>query len=312
MPWSAAPLWPDAMEKRFEDWCRAVTDCVRFRPDRSGIARELAAHYEDHVRDLERLGYDRPLAEERSLRAMGDPEEVGRAMDKAHKPLLGWLWEVSRGILLLAVIAALLIMTDGTALLGQVRNSLFPREDVGGYEMNIESYRLLNQQEGQEIWTEMGTLTAEGPVKMGTYTLALEKGSWWRYNDQFYRGWCLLRVETTWPWQEMPEDILDDLRMTDDLGCSLTNERQGGGINERKDFQEELWDHWFRVSEAYNHIPKRDEPDTYFAQSSRDLGGGWWLMQMTVEGEKAPTWTELTYPWAGNNWGLRIRWEVAP
>ena len=301
------------MEKRFEDWCRAVTDCVRFRPDRAGIARELAGHYEDHVRDLERLGYAHELAMDRSLRAMGDAEKVGRAMDKAHKPVLGWLWEFSRAVLVLAVVAALLIMTGRTMLLGRVRNTSFPGEDVGGYEMELDFYRELNRQEGQEVWAEMGALTADGPVEIGNYyTLSLEKGSWWRYNDQYYRGWCLLRVETDWPWREMPEDVLDDLRMTDNLGRSLTNERQDGGINDRKDFREELWDRWFMVSEAYNHVPKRNEQDTYSIESARDLGGGWWLMQMTVKGKEPPAWTELTYPWAGNGWALRIRWEAAP
>ena len=61
MPSSAAHLLHDAMEKRFESWCWKVTDQVRFWPDRTEIAKELTAHYEDHVKDLERLGYDRPL-----------------------------------------------------------------------------------------------------------------------------------------------------------------------------------------------------------------------------------------------------------
>ena len=33
------------MDERFSDWCRAVTDRVRFRPDRRAIAQELRGHY---------------------------------------------------------------------------------------------------------------------------------------------------------------------------------------------------------------------------------------------------------------------------
>lgn len=84
----------------FQIWCETVTDCVRFKPDRYSIAEELKAHYEDHIKDLERIGYDTALAEERALLAMGDPEEIGRAMDRAHKPWLGWLWMVSRWLVL--------------------------------------------------------------------------------------------------------------------------------------------------------------------------------------------------------------------
>lgn len=82
--------------KSFDDWCGVVLRCVRFKPDREKIASELAAHYEDHVKDLRRIGYDEDLARSRALAAMGDAEEVGQGLDKAHKPWLGWLWEWSR------------------------------------------------------------------------------------------------------------------------------------------------------------------------------------------------------------------------
>ena len=34
-----------------------MMDQVWFKPDRADIEREVAAHYEDHVRDLVRLDY---------------------------------------------------------------------------------------------------------------------------------------------------------------------------------------------------------------------------------------------------------------
>lgn len=82
--------------KDFEYWCRDVLHCVRFHPDHVAIRKELKAHYEDHVKDLQRIGYEEALAESRALAAMGDAEEVGRGLDRAHKPWLGWLWEWSR------------------------------------------------------------------------------------------------------------------------------------------------------------------------------------------------------------------------
>lgn len=94
------------MRDAFQIWVDAVCEQVRFQPDRKGIARELRVHYEDHVRDLLRLGRDPALAEERALEAMGNAQEVGRALDRVHKPWLGWLWEVSR---LLVLLLALLL-----------------------------------------------------------------------------------------------------------------------------------------------------------------------------------------------------------
>lgn len=80
----------------FYKWCETAMGQVRFKPDRGAIRQELEDHYEDHVKDLERVGYAHTLARERALGAMGDPVEVGRALDKVHRPWLGWLWLVSK------------------------------------------------------------------------------------------------------------------------------------------------------------------------------------------------------------------------
>ena len=84
------------MRDDFQIWVDAVCGEVRFWPDREGIAKELRVHYEDHCKALERLSYEPDLAAERSLRAMGSPQEVGRALDRVHRPWLGWLWVLSR------------------------------------------------------------------------------------------------------------------------------------------------------------------------------------------------------------------------
>ena len=94
------------MRTDFRDWCRQVTDQVRFKPDREAIERELTAHYEDHVRDLERLDYPPELARQRALTAMGDPETIGKALDRVHKPWLGWLWRLSRWLLAVLAVTA--------------------------------------------------------------------------------------------------------------------------------------------------------------------------------------------------------------
>ena len=104
-------LWIDPA---WRGWCVRAVAQVRFKPDHNAILRELDAHLQDRCRDLERIGFERALAEQRALVAMGDPEEVGKALDRAHKPWLGWLWEVSRGLVLAAVIVLLLgLMGNG-------------------------------------------------------------------------------------------------------------------------------------------------------------------------------------------------------
>ena len=94
--------------REFYKWRDDVVEQIRFRPDRAAVAEELTAHYEDHVKDLERLGYEHELADQRALGAMGDPVEIGKAMDRVHQPWLGWLWLVSKALAVLSLIVVLL------------------------------------------------------------------------------------------------------------------------------------------------------------------------------------------------------------
>ena len=109
------------MGEDFRNWRATVVAQVRFRPDRASIEQELTAHYEDHVRDLERLDYPPELAQQRALEAMGDPEEIGRALDRVHKPWLGWLWKVSRVLLVVLTVTVICAawLLDGAATVYQ-------------------------------------------------------------------------------------------------------------------------------------------------------------------------------------------------
>jgi len=53
------------------------------------IRAEIDAHIEDHICDLMDLGYSEKLAEERTMLRMGDPEEVGRELNKQYP--MRWL-----------------------------------------------------------------------------------------------------------------------------------------------------------------------------------------------------------------------------
>ena len=80
-----------------------VVACLRgpTKEELEAIRAELDAHIEDHICDLLDLGYDEALAEERAMMWMGDPEEVGRELDKQYP--MRWLI-VSRAALILTVI----------------------------------------------------------------------------------------------------------------------------------------------------------------------------------------------------------------
>lgn len=158
------------MDEKFQVWCQTVTDRVRFKPDRYDIAEELKAHYQDHVKDLMRLGYDVELAEERALGAMGDPVEIGLAMDRAHKPWLGWLWQATRAMILvlLIAIAVALIKSDGTVNDAWLRwqNQLTWTEPASGAD-RVET-------EHATLWLAPGAVTEQDGYTHAEFYLWME------------------------------------------------------------------------------------------------------------------------------------------
>ena len=92
----------------FNDFCARVCRWVRFRPDRAAITAELTAHWEDHAAALMERGIPEEEAARRALEAMGDPEEIGKELDKSHSPLLGWFQELFRALVWTAL--AVLLM----------------------------------------------------------------------------------------------------------------------------------------------------------------------------------------------------------
>lgn len=152
------------MRDDFQIWVDAVCEQVRFSPDRKGIARELRIHYEDHCRDLERLHYERSLAAERALRAMGNAQEVGQALDKVHKPWLGWLWEGTRVlVLVLAVLAAVMLFrgTSWSAMAERTRGELrWEEPPVSASRVELE-HATIYAAPGNVTEQEDGTTVAE-------------------------------------------------------------------------------------------------------------------------------------------------------
>lgn len=71
------------------------------------IERELRDHIEDHTQALVELGYSEEEAREKAIEAMGDPEEIGRELNKEY-PVL-WLI-LSRIPAILSIILVIIIL----------------------------------------------------------------------------------------------------------------------------------------------------------------------------------------------------------
>lgn len=122
LPWKKRKHDYSHTTREWRNWCDAVLENVRFTPDHRVIWWELMDHLEDNCADFQRIGLEREEAERRALATMGSAAEVGQAMDKAHKPWLGWLWRVS--VWLMIVVMAL---TAWTLVFDGAVNSLWTK-----------------------------------------------------------------------------------------------------------------------------------------------------------------------------------------
>jgi len=73
------------------------------------IEQELRNHLEDAAELWERAGYSPEAAEAEAVKAMGDPAEIGRALNAQFSPF--WLW-LKRGAQAVCAVAAVGIVFD--------------------------------------------------------------------------------------------------------------------------------------------------------------------------------------------------------
>ncbi len=93
------------MPERWEQYLNEVVSHVRFVFDRKKIRQELAEHMEDLYADLLSQEIPPEHAAELMVDYMGDSEELGKELNKAHNPVLGYVWLWVRRLFILIFIA---------------------------------------------------------------------------------------------------------------------------------------------------------------------------------------------------------------
>lgn len=194
-------------------YCGAVCAHIRFKPDHAAITEELSGHILDHRDVLMEQGLSRWEAEAQAVAAMGDPAEVGKALNNEHNWLLGWfqLW-FHRLFLVGMVCLAILMLRYALPTL----SSLLPHREQGyvfnwatlidsdiTYDQQISQNALLDYRPEVSVRTEDYTFTVTRAV--------LRKGSEFLHLDY------ILKV-THWNPQNANPEFRDYLSAVDDLG----------------------------------------------------------------------------------------------
>jgi len=82
--------------KEGEYWLRDAVKYIKFPPDRRKVRQELYEHMISRNLDFLAKGATEEEADKLVCQAMGDPEEVGKALAEVHKPFWGYFLRAAR------------------------------------------------------------------------------------------------------------------------------------------------------------------------------------------------------------------------
>ncbi len=130
---------------RFKEWDNYLDSMlkhVKFTPDRKKIRQEFGEHMEDMYDDYVSFGMPEDEAKASVLENIGDARDVGRLMNKAHNAVIGWIWQVLKVCLIIAVLSSFMpIYSLATNFFVCVPNLIFgyhEQEDMPEVEWKID------------------------------------------------------------------------------------------------------------------------------------------------------------------------------
>lgn len=75
---------------RIKEFLASVCEQINYKPIRENIAEELKNHIEESKENYIQEGLEEQIAEEKAIEQMGDSEEIGKKLNKIHRPKLDW------------------------------------------------------------------------------------------------------------------------------------------------------------------------------------------------------------------------------
>ena len=105
-----------------KNFLNTVCEQIKYKPVRPGIAEELEQHINDVKEDYIAKGMEKNEAEEKAVLQMGNAEEIGRKLNKIHKPRLDWKLIVLIAILIGFGVLATIIKANSNSIFGTTAN----------------------------------------------------------------------------------------------------------------------------------------------------------------------------------------------
>ena len=129
-----------AKDPKEKDFIEKLLREIRFFPAKKEIEEEYIGHIEDKVRYLiieERMTRKEALSI--TMEELGDPHEIGKALNEVHNPFLGWALLLSRGLLIIfGAIAILMLISYSIGLLFHGTRDIGIEDDLVIAEITID------------------------------------------------------------------------------------------------------------------------------------------------------------------------------
>lgn len=75
---------------QINEFLESVCKQIKYKPIRKSIAKELENHIEESKGNYMHEGFEEKEAEEKAIIQMGNSEEIGKGLNKVHRPKLDW------------------------------------------------------------------------------------------------------------------------------------------------------------------------------------------------------------------------------
>ena len=95
-----------------EEFLKTIRKKINYIFDRNSIENELRNHIDERIFDLMDEGYNEVEAERIAVEQMGDPNEIGKMLNKEHHPIIGYCLIISRVCLVCLFIPLMIIMAS--------------------------------------------------------------------------------------------------------------------------------------------------------------------------------------------------------
>jgi hypothetical protein len=161
--------------KEGEYWLRDAVKYVKFPPDRRKVQQELYEHMISRNLDFLAKGASEEEADKLVCQAMGDPEEVGKALAEVHKPFWGYFLRVLR---IVTVIVLLFLAVHVLRTRDSYTGSLYHRYTAVRSSFEAHMDRWIGQSSAEKCGDYRFRLRRAGVASSGEGDLYIPEGDY--------------------------------------------------------------------------------------------------------------------------------------